>query len=225
MAEATDIVAIQFDPATWALSLHVHGGLLAGLVLLGAAVIAYRQFGSRGVAEDLEIAGADFGTSIGRVSLKPNTVDRQVAYALWVELATRKVGLEIDLKDDVVKEIYDSWYAFFGVTRDLIKTIPVTKVSNDSTRLIVLMAVATLNEGVRPHLTRWQARFRHWYDLELSRNPAAGADDPEVLQARFPEFRELAADLLKVNRHLIAYRKKMGEIVYGKLGEPVVKAR
>jgi hypothetical protein len=75
-------------------------------------------------------------------------------------LSTRKIGLQIDLKQDVIVEIYDSWHNFFTITRELIKDIPVSKVQAPSTRKIITLSVNLLNEGLRPHLTTWQARFR-----------------------------------------------------------------
>lgn len=130
-----------------------------------------------------------------------------------MELSTRKIGLPIDLKHDVVWEIYDSWHTFFSVTRDLIKGIPVNKLKNESTKKIVNLSIDVLNQGLRPHLTAWHARFRHWYERELLK---AGDDvDPQSIQSKYPRFEELERELLQVNSRLIKYREKMGELVLG----------
>jgi hypothetical protein len=139
-----------------------------------------------------------------------------VAYAIWVELSTRKIGLPIDLKHDVITEIYDSWYNFFSVTRDLIKSIPVVQVKRAGTQAIIKLSIEVLNEGLRPHLTEWQARFRAWYDREIKRYGAAEGKevlDPQQIQEQFPKFKDLQADLQRVNNALIKYRKKMRELV------------
>lgn len=52
---------------------------------------------------------------IGRnssVKLKYNRKDQEVAYKLWVELSTRKIGLPFDQENDVITEVYNSWYDF-----------------------------------------------------------------------------------------------------------------
>ena len=118
-----------------------------------------------------EIDGASIGIGKNIVTIKPNVDDMQIAYKIWVELSTRKIGLEIDFEHDVIEEIYDSWYEFFSVTRELIKNIPISKIRRDSsTKELVTLSIAILNEGVRPHLTKWQARFRRWYKAEVAKD-------------------------------------------------------
>ena len=95
-----------------------------------------------------------------KIFLRPNTTDLQIAYKIWVELSTRKIGLPIDLNHDVLLEVYDSWYEFFSVTRNHIKDVPATRFRRKDTEQIIMLSIDILNLEVRPHLTRWQARFR-----------------------------------------------------------------
>jgi len=128
----------------------------------------------------------------------------RIAYQLWVEMTTRKLGLPIDPSQDLISECYDSWYAFFKAARELIKSIPLHKNPRSvEMRDLVWLSQAVLNDGLRPHLQRWQARFRRWH---------AGTDDPEnrtcapqETQQLFPDWAELCADLLSTNQRLIAY--------------------
>lgn len=159
-----------------------------------------------------EIDSAELGYGNQKIVLRPNENDKQIAYSIWVELSTRKIGLEINLENDVVVEVYDSWYSFFDITRSLIKDIPVSKMKNKSTVAIVNLSIEVLNEGLRPHLTKWQARFRHWYSQQMD---AKGDISPQEMQSRYPQFAELSADLDKVNKSLIHYREQMYKIVYG----------
>jgi hypothetical protein len=159
-----------------------------------------------------DIDEAAIGIGSNKVTIKPNVEDMQIAYKLWVELSTRKIGLEIDLGNDVIKEIYDSWYEFFSVTRELIKSIPVSKIRKDkSTKELVNLSIDVLNEGIRPHLTKWQARFRRWYSSEIDK-----ADNcllsPQDCQKKFPEYQELTKDLMAVNKRLIEYRNLLGKL-------------
>jgi hypothetical protein len=113
----------------------------------------------------LEINEASLGIGSNKITIKPNQEDMQIAYKLWVEVSTRKIGLEIDLEHDVIKEIYDSWHEFFNITRELTKSIPISKIrKNVSTRQLVYVSIDLLNNGIRPHLTKWQARFRSFTD-------------------------------------------------------------
>jgi hypothetical protein len=188
-------------------------GLAAVIAILA---ILYRLKRGGLLATDFEIDQAEIGVGTSKFRFKPNITDRQVAYAIWVELSTRKIGLPIDLSHDVIVEIYDSWYNFFSVTRELIKSISAAQVRKPSTQAIIKLSIEVLNEGLRPHLTHWQARFRHWYDRELKRyDEREGHDilDPQRIQARFPQFDELQADMQRVNAALGKYRSKMRQLV------------
>ena len=196
----------------WSLSLHISAlPVLILLVILVLGWFVVRWYFGRKLS-DFEIDSAELGLGDHKVSFKPNDTDRQIAYSIWVELSTRKIGLPIEPEDDVIAEIYDSWYAFFAVTRELIKDIPVSKVRGSSTSKIIDLSVEVLNEGLRPHLTKWQARFRHWYEYQMDTKVDA---DPQELQKKFPAYEELVEDMLAVNKRLISYRKKMNELVRG----------
>ena len=180
--------------------------ILAGIV--GLILIWFLPM--KWLARAIEFDSAEFGFGRSKIQFKPNAHDRQIAYAIWVELSTRKIGLEIDLDHDVVSEIYDSWYSFFGVTRELIKDVPAHKLKQAGTRSIVESSIQVLNNGLRPHLTTWQARFRHWLEKQEK-----GTDDPQMVQTQFPKFDDLKVDLMAINKKLIAYRKKMYQLATG----------
>lgn len=182
---------------------------LAALLLVRGGVLSRRGF------DELEISQAELGIGRSKITLRPNDSDVQIAYKLWVEVSTRKIGLPIDLEHDVIAEIYDSWHQFFQVTRELIKEIPTRKIrGSQSTEKLVNVAVDVLNEGLRPHLTTWQARFRRWYERELQHDRSAELA-PQDLQKTFPKYEELTADLLSVNQRLIQYRGILHIIAMG----------
>jgi hypothetical protein len=135
-----------------------------------------------------------------------------------VELNTRKIGLEIDFKEDVIYEIYNSWYEFFRITRELIKDIPIQKIENNSeTQKFVNLSIEVLNQGLRPHLTIWQARFRRWYEMQLKADDAISSyRAPQDIQILFPDFDMLVSDMEKVNKRLIEYRKTLRKIAWGR---------
>ncbi len=190
----------------WSLSIQMSFGVGIALLLTALMYAAWRWFSGGSSWKNFEIDQAEIGTGTGKIRLKPNMTDRQVAYAIWVELSTRKIGLPIDFDHDVIAEVYDSWYAFFAITRDLVKSIPVNKVRHDSTQKIIKLSIEVLNEGLRPHLTMWQARFRRWYENELSKTSGDLVIDPQEIQRKFPSYDKLKVDMEKVNQRLITYR-------------------
>ena len=101
---------------------------------------------------------------------------------------------------------------FFSVTRELIKDVPVSKFRRQDTEKIIKLSIEVLNTGIRPHLTKWQARFRRWYERSLEQDEYLDLP-PQDIQKSFPHYEELKADLETVNQRLIRYREKMYELV------------
>lgn len=184
---------------------------VVGVALLFIIINIMGRFGP---SRSFEIDEAEFGIGNQKLKLKPNVTDKQIAYQIWVELSTRKIGIPIDLEDDVIYEIYGSWYSFFSVTRDLIKDVPVSKFQRKDTERIIKISIDVLNMGLRPHLTKWQARYRRWYERQLEK--ADNGDlSPQDIQRNYPHLDELGKDMLEVNMRLIGYREKMYQLISG----------
>jgi hypothetical protein len=207
-----DIFKMYFND-DWLLIIELSPIIIVLLVLI---FILYRFFLKKkfGLTE-YEIDEAEIGLGNNKVKVKPNYEDMQVAYQLYVELSTRKIGLPIDFEDDFLIEIYDSWFEFFKITREHIKSIPAQKIRRSpTTRAILKIAIEVLNEGIRPHLTKWQARFRKWYEIH-SATEDFKSSSPQDLQSKFPEFEKLVSDMKLVNGKLMQYRKMMKKISIG----------
>ena len=85
-----------------------------GLVIVCAVICAiYKFLLKKGFSKtEIDIDEVELGIGNQKLKIKPNYQTKQVAYKLWVELNTRKLGLPIDENNDVISEIYDSWYSF-----------------------------------------------------------------------------------------------------------------
>lgn len=151
---------------------------------------------------------------IGKVKLQPREEDIEVAHKIWTELVTRKAALLIDPEYDVISEVYDSWYALFGRVRDLVSQIPARMVREDkATQQLVTIATDSLNKGLRPHLTKWQACYRNWY---IGQSEALKTKTPQEVQREFPEYEKLMEDLRRVNMELIQYAGELKKLVRGR---------
>lgn len=194
---------VRFVVSSW-----VTGAVLFVLLLL----FIWQGIRYRNLFQKFEIDQAEVGIGTNKLKLLINDTDRQIAYKIWVELSTRKIGLPIDLEHDVISEVYDSWHTFFTVTRELVKDVPVNKFRRKETEEIVRLSIGVLNDGLRPHLTKWQARFRRWYGNATEHSDFID-QSPQEIQQKYPKYDELQADLLAVNQRLMAYRKMMYELV------------
>lgn len=193
--------------------LEVSLWLVAAASILAVALgIFIRNRGSLFHKYELVKLNVQLG-NVGSVELRPNNEDVQIAHRIWTELVTRKAAQPIDIEHDVIVEIYDSWYALFGRVRQLISDIPGHLLRREkSTQELVKVATQTLNNGLRPHLTRWQARFRHWY----ANCPDAMKENcPQDCQRQFPDYVILVEDIKKVNAQLIQYAGELEKIIHG----------
>jgi hypothetical protein len=210
------LVSLGWDTQKWGLTVTLSVTLM--VIIAAVVILGYflRWWLDSFSFKKFEIDQAEIGVGQSKLRFRPNLTDKQVAYAIWVELSTRKIGLPIDFEHDVIAEIYDSWFEFFSVTRELVKGIPVNRIKRDSTQAIIKLSIEVLNEGLRPHLTKWQARFRRWFERELKKYDDGEAGEllyPQQIQEEFPQYSELKTDMEKVNRALMRYRAKMKELV------------
>jgi hypothetical protein len=149
---------------------------------------------------------------VASVTIKPNNEVKQIAYQVWVELKTRKAGLPIDKENDVISDIYDSWYDLFGEIRTLTRSIPAPKLKDENTKKLVELLIDTLNKGLRPHLTIWQAKYRWWYDKAVAKSEYESLT-PQDIQNNYPKCKELVEDMLLINRQLVDYTEQIKRLV------------
>lgn len=149
---------------------------------------------------------------IGSVKIKPSHEVAQVAHKAWSELITRKAGLQFDPEHDVVVEVYNSWYQLFGEMRSLIKEIPASHLKKGNTKKLIDLLVDSLNKGMRPHLTKWQAKFRRWYDAELKKELNADKT-PQEIQKQYPHYGDLVGELTLINQQLVAYTLEIKKLI------------
>lgn len=182
-------------------------GVLIVLIVFRHLYIKYYNGFMR--KKSIEIDGVTLGIGSNNVTLRYNKKDQEIAYKLWVELSTRKIGLEFDETNDVIVEIYNSWYEFFKVARELLKEIPSNRLKYSKD--LIQLTIQILNNGLRPHLTEWQAKYRIWYEKNTE---AKGSFTPQEIQKQYPEYSGLIQDLKKTNKILIEYKDVMCKIAF-----------
>ncbi len=182
------------------------------IILILILVISFfiRQCVNFANRKSVIVEEVSLGIGKSSVKLSYNKKDQEIAYKIWVELSTRKIGLRFDQENDVIKEVYDSWYKFFGITRELLEDIPATRIAYADD--LIKLTERVLNIGLRPHLTKWQAKYRRWYEKELKRDSEG---TPQDIQKRYPEYDILVKELIETNEKMIEYKKLMKKIAFG----------
>lgn len=148
--------------------------------------------------------------------VKRSSENLYIANRIYLELVTRKAALPFEEDNDVIIEVYNSWYTLFKTIRDEIKNVPGDYLkSHDSTDALMGLTINILNNGLRPHLTNYQAKFRKWHtnEIEKSENNLLS---PQEIQKKYPDYDELVNDLKNVNQILIGYSIELKKLIKGK---------
>lgn len=203
------IFTLFFDDK-WNIVLHIHPAVL--VIIAITLFILIFKYKSLFFVENVEIDSTEIGLGNQKITIKPNYINVNIAYKLWIELSTRKIGIEIDFENDVILEVYQSWYQFFTVTRELIKELPANKIRTDKdSKALIELSIQILNTDLRLHLTKWQARFRKWHKSQEEDKEKT----PQQLQQDFPNYNDLKKDMIKTNKKLIIYKKNVYKLAFG----------
>lgn len=152
----------------------------------------------------------------GAPGLAKNPASLHIAYKVWWELTTRKIALELDEAHDLLTEVYDSWYAAFGLIRDYARELPVGSRAEHSAALEVMnLCSRLLNGAMRPHLTRWQAEFRAWRTSPITLKAHAKLR-PQDVDKQFPAYAAMIKDLDKANDLIIDLEQEFRPLIFGK---------
>jgi len=138
---------------------------------------------------------------------------KQFANRIYIELKTRKAAIPIDENNDIIEEIYNSWYKLFCVIRDDLKTLPVSDLKDiDNSESVMSLTIKILNEILRPHLTEHQSKFRSWLE-KAKQNPEYKNITLQELQKEYPDYKALMKSLKETNQMLIDSAKKLCEMM------------
>lgn len=167
--------------------------------------------------------------NLGNMTYELSEQDRVVAWKLYTQLKTRKAALIFDEENDVIADVYDSLYELFPITRELLTNLPVKEIGR--TDGIADLIFRVQNDGLRPHLTKWQADFRNWWEKAKGNNKRnhwfSKTNDNYVrlqdIQKKYPQYNELVKELKEMNIELNKYAEDLLIIAKATKGSKEVK--
>jgi hypothetical protein len=210
------IIKTVFDYKKPALIIETDWCFLAGILCLIVLYIIY-QHKIKSKLQNIFVQETSFEINTGlfkyNQKIKRSYQNLYVAHRIYIELVTRKAAIPIDVDKDVLIEVYNSWYSMFKTIREEIKNLPGDYlVDNESTKKLVDLTIEILNDGLRAHLTTYQAEFRKWYEKEL-KNEIASDLSPQEIQKRYSKFKELTDSMIEVNKTLEAYCNQLKKLI------------
>ena len=138
---------------------------------------------------------------IGSAEWQADPTERKAAWSLYIELVTRIAVQPLEIDHGTVREALNSLYSLFASTREILKDAgPTVGASYDSVGGI---AIAVLNNGLRPFLSKWHPLLQAW---EIKRPSNLSPKEHEKKWSEEPKIRDeltiLRADLEKYSNAL-----------------------
>ena len=141
---------------------------------------------------------------LGSVEWEVEQTQRRAAWSLYVELVTRIAVEPLEADEGLVREVLNSLYSLFGTTREILKEAGAdVGASIDSVGGI---AIAVLNRGLRPFLSKWHPRLQAW---EAQRPSALS---PKEHEQKWSEEGKLRDELEKLRQDLEQYANVLAVI-------------
>lgn len=142
---------------------------------------------------------------IGGAEWESDPTERRAAWSLYIELVTRIAVHPLQADQGLLRESLNSLYSLFATTRQILKEGgPSVGASKNSVGGI---AIAVLNNGLRPFLSRWHPMLEEW---ELQRPDGVSRQQHEKQWSMEPQLR---AELENLRLALEQYSKALAEIV------------
>lgn len=121
-------------------------------------------------------------------------VDRNAAWELYVELATRISTQPLPHDQGVDKAALSSLHSLFGTTREILKK------HGPSASRFAPLAIAVLNDVLRPFLTRWHAQFEAGLPLGDA-DHRKFRSEVEAIRQDMLQYADLLARIAAVDNH------------------------
>ena len=155
--------------------------------------------------------GLPFGVGEIGGEWQPDQAERDAAWEMYVELITRISVVDLGPEDGLLEEALASLYRLFDITRDILRRHgPTVAHPKGGTLSFGHLAVAILNQALRPLLARWHPLLD---DYVHSRPTTTSRLDWERGWALHGELR---AALSEVRQTLRAYAGLLGEVCEAK---------
>jgi hypothetical protein len=152
--------------------------------------------------------GLPFGLGSIGGTWEPGEEERQAAWEMYVELITRVSVQQLGHEEGLLREALSSLFSLFATTRQILRANgpAVAQPSKRSDLSFGIIAVAVLNQALRPFLNRWHAVLS---DYETTRPEGRSSVDHERV---WDQADRLRADLEELRITLKAYTEQLGEV-------------
>ncbi|GAA2967650.1 MULTISPECIES: hypothetical protein [Streptomyces] len=147
---------------------------------------------------------------VGEISgvWEPVEAEREAAWELYVELATRISVVELREDEGLLREALSSLYTVFGTTREILRRYGPAVAPRVAPGQVTfgLLAVNVLNLSIRPLLSRWHPLLTAY---EVQREDRV---DPVAHERSWDRAPELRAEIESVRQVLLALAQALNKV-------------
>jgi hypothetical protein len=138
---------------------------------------------------------------------KPNDSERKAAWELYVEIITRVAAVPLSLDAGLLREALTSLHSLFQTTRSILRRYgpSVAEPKPGDQYNFGFLAVALLNFGIRPLLSRWHPSLADW---EACRPAERARSEHERAWDRAPALR---SELAETRDILMSYAETLAQ--------------
>ncbi len=142
---------------------------------------------------------------IGGVTIARSEAQREAAWALYVEYATRITTQSLASGQGSIREALTSLYELFDITREVLKSAGPGVA--DGPESLGPLAIRVLNEGVRPFLVDWHGRLGGFEDEQriAQRAHLGPGVEPVIDEAGWDQAADFRQALDELRRGLASY--------------------
>lgn len=144
----------------------------------------------------------EFNVGIVKLKGKLKDIDRQCAWELYAEIATRVAvsGKRNDpecknFDGELLIESLTSLYNFFQECRLIMRKFPVGRIKYNNQKHLGCVIHDLLAKVLRPFLEKWQVSLRTWWESEESQDLT-----PFERQQKFPHYEDLLKDWSEIRK-------------------------
>ena len=167
----------------------------------------------------LESLNINLPFGLGGANIVVSKAQQNVAWALYVELATRVAGVELKPGMGSAREALNSLYSLFDTTRSVLREQgPGAAEGPESVGPI---AIDILNQGLRPFLVKWHTSLGSFElrQAEEQRSRLGGEVTPVIDESAWPErddfYRELEENRQGMLQYVQALARVAGIVIKG----------
>jgi hypothetical protein len=180
------------------------GSLLTGpalFVLCGTTAGGAAALVASGYSRALQLAEVTISVpQFSELRFAVTKDNKQVAWRLFVESITRVSGQSLTPDGGLVREALSSLYSLFATARDVLSQTTPSRHTGDSPT-VEHLAIAMLNNELRPLLSTWHPLLRSWEQENTGR--------PE---SEWPDNAACRADIEAMRQRLMRYVAGFGEL-------------